>query len=490
MSMNIQQAKDQITKTISVYLQKNEQDEYIIPLERQRPIFLMGAPGIGKTAIMQQVADELNLPLVSYTMTHHTRQSAVGLPVIETRSYNGQPYKITEYTMSEILATVYAKKEEAKQPHGILFLDEINCVSETLAPAMLQFLQYKQFGQHLLPEGWLIVTAGNPPQYNRSVREFDVATLDRLKVMEVEQDYDTWRQYAVTHDMHRAVIAYLDAKKDDFYKISVSVKEKIYVTTRGWEDLSEVLKLYEMQQFEADEQLISQYIRDEKVIRDFAAFYHLYYKCQEHYNIDEILAGQASQSLVNTVIHLDLSEKINILQLLVTTLIREITHIQTQQDILKSLQNVLKPLKTSKEPIAMLQRYTEEQEQLIVQATSKEKKTKMKKLHLKLQQLHEQLKQEQAMNSTAFDSISKTYNQYVHQFTAQKQLIIAQVNEAFTFIERAMSVEQHMLLFMLSLLEHPIVHEFMATNVVQKYSEYHHILQLSDREQQLRAQIV
>lgn len=98
---------------------------------------------------------------------------------------------------------------------------------------MLQFLQYKQFGQHLLPEGWLIVMVGNPPQYNRSVREFDVATLDRLKVMELEQDYDTWRQYAITHDMHRAVIAYLDAKKDDFYKISVSIKEKIYVTTRG-----------------------------------------------------------------------------------------------------------------------------------------------------------------------------------------------------------------------------------------------------------------
>lgn len=134
--------------------------------------------------------------------------------------------------------------------------------------------------------------------------------------------------------------------------------------------------------------------------------------------------------------------------------------------------------------------HTEEQEQLIVQATSKEKKNKVKKLHLKLQQLHEQLKQEQATNDMAFESISKTYNQYVHQFTAQKQLIIVQINEAFTFIERAMSVEQHMLLFMLSLLEHPIVHEFMATNVVQKYSEYHHILQLSDREQQLRAQIV
>ena len=64
----------------------------------------------------------------------------------------------------------------------------INCVSETLAPSMLQFLQYKVFGRHQVPEGWVIVTAGNPPEYNKSVREFDVVTLDRLKILEVYSD--------------------------------------------------------------------------------------------------------------------------------------------------------------------------------------------------------------------------------------------------------------------------------------------------------------
>ena len=80
--------------------------------------------------------------------------------------------------MSEIVASIYDRMEETGLNEGILFIDEINCVSETLAPAMLQFLQNKTFGNHRIPEGWVIVTAGNPPEYNKSVREFDVVTLD------------------------------------------------------------------------------------------------------------------------------------------------------------------------------------------------------------------------------------------------------------------------------------------------------------------------
>lgn len=53
--------------------------------------------------------------------------------------------------------------EKTGNPEGILFLDEVNCVSETLAPAMLQFLQYKVFARHRIPDGWIVVTAGNPP---------------------------------------------------------------------------------------------------------------------------------------------------------------------------------------------------------------------------------------------------------------------------------------------------------------------------------------
>lgn len=187
--MNIKEAKQQIENAVAAYFTKDKFGNYVIPIERQRPIFMIGPPGIGKTAIMEQIAQELNVGLVSYSMTHHTRQSALGLPFITWEEYDGKKFQISEYTMSEIIASVCKLRKETGYQEGILFLDEINCVSETLAPAMLQFLQYKIFGTHQIPKGWIVVTAGNPPEYNKSVREYDIATWDRLKRIDVEPDY-------------------------------------------------------------------------------------------------------------------------------------------------------------------------------------------------------------------------------------------------------------------------------------------------------------
>ncbi|MDE5872625.1 MAG: AAA family ATPase, partial [Lachnospiraceae bacterium] len=154
--MNIKEAKTYIKDTIKIYLERDEYGEYKIPVSKQRPIFMVGAPGIGKTAIMEQLAEEMGIALVSYSMTHHTRQSALGLPFIKKKKYGGQEYDVSEYTMSEIISTVYDTMEPSGITEGILFLEAINCVSETLAPSMLEFLQYKTFGRHEVPKGWIL----------------------------------------------------------------------------------------------------------------------------------------------------------------------------------------------------------------------------------------------------------------------------------------------------------------------------------------------
>ena len=122
--------------------------------------------------------------------------------------------------------------EETGLKEGILFIDEINCVSETLAPTMLQFLQCKTFGSHKIPEGWIIAAAGNPPEYNKSVREFDVVTLDRIKRIDVEPDLAVWKEYAYAENIHPAIISYLSIKGQNFCRIETTVDGKLFATPR------------------------------------------------------------------------------------------------------------------------------------------------------------------------------------------------------------------------------------------------------------------
>ena len=343
--MNIQEAKEQIRQTVTIYLEKNAHGRYRIPPERQRPIFMIGSPGIGKTAIMEQIASELGIGLVSYSMTHHTRQSALGLPVIRTASYAGKTFEITEYTMSEIIAAVYKSMEESGRTQGILFLDEINCVSETLAPAMLQFLQYKTFGTHRVPDGWVIVTAGNPPQFNRSVREFDVAMMDRLKILEVEPDYTVWRTYAVNADVHPAILNYLDIRKDDFYRIENTVDGKTYCTARGWEDLSDAMRLYEENGYKVDDSLVLQYIRNKKIAHEFATYYDLYRKYRGDYETAAILNGTESAEVRRRAGRAAFDERVTLLSLLTDSVLGEIRASVREETALRSALPIFRDIK-------------------------------------------------------------------------------------------------------------------------------------------------
>ena len=125
--ISIKEAKKEIRNTLRIYLAKNEWGQYEIPIEKQRPILLMGPPGIGKTAILEQVAASEGVALVSYTITHHTRQSAIGLPVIREEEYHGETFSVTEYTMSEIIASIYDKMKKILAFLTSLFLIMTAC---------------------------------------------------------------------------------------------------------------------------------------------------------------------------------------------------------------------------------------------------------------------------------------------------------------------------------------------------------------------------
>lgn len=493
--MNIGQAKEYIKDSVKIYLKKDEFGEYRIPVVRQRPIFLLGAPGLGKTAIMEQIAQELGVALVSYSMTHHTRQSALGLPYIEKKQYGEKQVDVSEYTMSEIIASIYDVMEQSGMKEGILFLDEINCVSETLAPSMLQFLQYKVFGRHQVPDGWVIVTAGNPPEYNKSVREFDVVTMDRLKVMEVEADYKAWHEYAVHKGLHQAILNYLEMNKDDFYQIEMTAKGRSYVTARGWEDLAAILTLYEEEQLKVDETLIGQYLLNERIVKEFAAYYDLYNKYKKIYPVEEILSGKASEQMIEKASNAGFEERLSLLGMLQDKIQSEMSEIIKRSDLYLELMPMLKGIKLQAENEAkidkifgILEAGMVAQEKKIASLSSantlsEQEKRKIRMVRLFFEDMIKILRVEQLNDAQkAFEIIKEAFDTRVQKLRLDTSKVQSRLHELFVFVEKAFEDGNEMLLLLTSLTVGDESARFITTFDCEDYQRHNEKLMLSERK--------
>lgn len=266
---SISEAKEAMKDGIRGYLLKDSNGKYVMNEVNRLPFYLLGSPGIGKSQIASQTADELGIGFVSFSITHHSRNTVLGLPVIK----ESEGYKYTEYTMSEIISRVMEKYDRGER-EGILLLDEFNCMTDTLIPVMLAFLQNKNIGAHSLPEGWVVVLCGNPVKYNKSARMLDLTVMDRVRKIEVGFSADDFIEYAETHGFCRIIVDYLKLNKNRAY-ICEHGKEDDLVTARGWENLSVAIDVYEKTGGRVDEAMIGQFIKSGRTAREFARYYEL-----------------------------------------------------------------------------------------------------------------------------------------------------------------------------------------------------------------------
>ena len=493
--MNINQAKEEIKHTVMAYLSKDEQGEYRIPVIRQRPILLMGPPGIGKTQIMEQIAMECKIGLVAYTITHHTRQSAVGLPMIKEESFDGTTYPVTEYTMSEIIASIYRKMKKTGQKEGLLFIDEINCVSETLAPTMLQFLQCKTFGNQAIPEGWLIVAAGNPPEYNKSVRDFDMVTLDRVRYLNIEADYKVWKEYAREKHLHNAILSYLELRQKNFYRVEADVDGIRFVTARGWEDLSSLMQVYEKLDLPVDESVIREFIHHEDMAEDAAAYFELYRKYRDDYGIADILAGKVRPETFARIYAAAFDERLSVVNLLLDGLSAFFGNVQENKQITDNWYGFLKEyqrrLKEGEAPVDSYRALLEERMAVVEAEKQAEVCTKAQVAGWeRIFALWKEntpdsgldVKESFAQAKAGFDRQRETLED------AEKKAMNA-LEHAFDFMEQAFENGEEMVVFVTELTLSPEAAMFLAEHTCERYMTYNEQLLIGKRKRELLSEL-
>ena len=493
--MNIRQAKEEIRHTVQAYLKKDESGAYQIPAIRQRPILMMGPPGIGKTQIMEQIARECRIGLVSYTITHHTRQSAVGLPFIREEKFEGSTYSVTEYTMSEIIASVYRKIRDQGTKEGILFIDEINCVSETLAPTMLQFLQCKTFGNQAMPEGWIIVAAGNPPEYNKSVRDFDMVTLDRVRELDIEADFHVWKAYAKEKRINSAILSYLELRPKNFYRVEADVDGLQFVTARGWEDLSSLMAVYRELDIPVTEEVVREFVHHADVAEDVTAYFDLYRKYEDDYGIADILAGKVRPEVYSRIYKAAFDERFSVVHLLLDGLYTCFDRAGRTKRLLDAWYGILKEyragIESAASPAEFYRALTAEKRE----AYEKEKNEGF--LSKEEQQMKDELfaRLNENVPDGGFDAkesflmAKNGFDREREKLEQEEERGKAALAHAFDFMENAFEDGEEMVLFVTELTVNAVPARFLAEHASEKYGQYKEKLLIGTRKAELLSEL-
>ena len=490
--MNIADAKQQVKDTVEAYLAVDEVGMHRIEPAAQRPLFLIGAPGIGKTAIMSQVADELGIGLVSYSMTHHTRQSALGLPFVVDGAHGALSYKATEYTMSEIIASIYDYMGQTGLERGILFLDEINCVSETLYPSMLQFLQFKTFGRHRVPDNWIVVCAGNPPEYNKSAREFDIVTLDRVRKIDVEPNFDSWKTYAVESGVHPSILSFLEIEQDCFYAVESAPTGKRFVSARGWTDLSRTLATLEDMGKTVDVDVIGQFVQDSSIAERFAVYYELFCKYRSDYQIGAILDGSWTDDVMQRAQQAAFDERLAVLNLMLDAIEVQAAEVLEREAVVIEVRDTLRQVKeriVGGEPAdavleGLAKDHEAELETRLSAGTAPASEVRLRRLVIGQLRALERIGAA-AAGEAAFDALGAAYAQSVDGMRQLADDASHQLENAFEFIVRTFGNEREMLVFVSDLSTRATTMRFVNTFGSDGYAAYSERLAVQERRNDL-----
>ena len=203
-------------------------------LKKKRPIFLWGAPGIGKSEIVSQITDSLsNSHLIDIRLSLWEPTDIKGIPYFDSNSGTmvwGAP--------SELPSEEFA----AQFDHIVLFLDEMNSAAPSVQAAAYQLILNRRVGQYKLPDNVMIVAAGNREADKGVTYRMPAPLANRFIHLELAVSFDDWFNWAVANNEHTDVVGYLTFAKKDLYDFDPRSSSRSFATPRSWSFVSELLE--------------------------------------------------------------------------------------------------------------------------------------------------------------------------------------------------------------------------------------------------------
>lgn len=208
----------------AVTLTQKQLAMFLLDVAVARPVFIWGPPGIGKSSLVQQFAEKVGLSCVSLLGSQLAPEDIIGVPqIVDGKSRFCPPTMIAR-----------------EQPY-CLFLDELNACSHEVQKSFYSLIQEKRVGDYYLPEGSIVIGAGNRAQDSAIVRPLSSALMNRLIHVHLKASHRDWLEWARANNIHSWIIDYIQNRPDHLWTQPPKTEEP-FSSPRSWHMLSDGLK--------------------------------------------------------------------------------------------------------------------------------------------------------------------------------------------------------------------------------------------------------
>ncbi len=193
------------------------------------PVFIWGPPGIGKSSVVKQIADNLELEFID-----------LRLSLLDPTDLKGIPFFDKENNQAVWAAPNFLPKD--KNSKGVLFLDEINTAAPSVQASAYQLVLDRKVGDYTLPDGWSIVAAGNRENDRGVTYRMPPPLANRFVHLHMSIDFYDWKLWAFENNIDLSVIGFLSFDKKKLFDFDPNKNEKSFPTPRSWEYVDKILK--------------------------------------------------------------------------------------------------------------------------------------------------------------------------------------------------------------------------------------------------------